>query len=240
VSPAEREHDLPPRWDGHAITWRGWRQLETSMRFHLPLSELACRRCGLLEEQLVNRGRFDDVDGDLREPLTAFRCPGCQHDQVLAGDELWDLDETDYGPDGSRPPASYQPPAMLLEEPAPATIASSDLRDLPAPQLARSFCHGCGHLVVWATTVAGPNGPGGKLQPFDPREDLAGRIAITQPIARGRLLARALSKEEQVDRPLEYAGMTHFATCPVKAHPAPPMELLEQQTQHLGRRGGRR
>lgn len=254
----ERRHDLPPAWDGHPVTWGPWHAATTTLRFHLELHELACEACGSLEEQLVATGRraAGDVDqvveggrvvlSDADTRLYAFRCPDCGHDQVLEGDELWDLDETDYGDDGSRPPVPPSPhPTPVVSAPAAATPQPDphgDLRTLPAPEHARSFCHGCGRLVVWATTVAGPNGPGGKLQPFDPREDLAGNVAITQPVARGRLLARALHKDEQVERPLEYSGMTHFATCPVKARPAPPMTLLEHQTKHLTRRrtGGRR
>jgi hypothetical protein len=35
--------------------------------------------------------------------LFAFRCQDCRHDQVLDLNtrELWDLDHTDYGPEGS-------------------------------------------------------------------------------------------------------------------------------------------
>lgn len=273
ITRSDRTHDLPPAWDGLRVEWRGWIAAATTLSYHLPLEETACRRCGSLDEQMLNVGVVDHGprgDTDPGEPrrqvrLFAFRCPDCRHDQVLDqdDDQLWDLDETDYGDDGSVPPArdatstavARQPPASLertreeiSKQPAgDLNVAAADqahdgsLRDLPAPPLARSYCHGCGELIVWATTVAGPNGPGGKLQPFDPRENPAGRIAITQPVARGRLLARALHKGETVERPLEYIGMTHFATCRAGAHPAPPIALLEHQTRHLGRRGpGRR
>ncbi|XBB66883.1 hypothetical protein ABFU82_22665 [Nocardioides sp. WV_118_6] len=269
ITRSDRTHDLPPAWDGLPVEWRGWIAAATTLSYHLPLEETACRRCGSLNEQLLNVGVIDHGPrGDARDPeeprhhvrLFAFRCPDCRHDQVLDqdDDQLWDLDETDYGDDGSVPPdAVDEPPAARDIEPktiqpdvtpvVERDVAGADqahdgsLRDLPAPPLARSYCHGCGELIVWATTVAGPNGPGGKLQPFDPRENPVGRIAITQPVARGRLLARALHKGETVERPLEYIGMTHFATCRAGAHPAPPIALLEHQTRHLGRRGpGRR
>lgn len=72
-------------------------------------------------------------------------------------------------------------------------------------------CDHCGVLVVWATTVASPRGPGGKAQAFDPVEDPRGRVAVRP--AHGRLLARALEKDEVHDPPLEYLGMPHVATC---------------------------
>lgn len=75
-----------------------------------------------------------------------------------------------------------------------------------------STCQLCKRPIVWATTVAGPNGPGGKSQPFDPVEDPDGNVAI-RPAARGRLLARALGKDDTVDRGIEYQAMPHAATC---------------------------
>lgn len=41
-----------------------------------------------------------------RMRLMAFRCPDCAHDTVLdiETDEVWELDETDYGDDGSADP----------------------------------------------------------------------------------------------------------------------------------------
>lgn len=103
---------------------------------------------------------------------------------------------------------------------------SIEPRPLPEP-VVRSFCSGCHAQLVWALTVAGPNGPGGKLMPLDPVEDLRGNVAVTAP-RRGRLLARVLQRDEVVDRPLEYAAMPHFASCAAKCHPdlpeVPPAE----------------
>lgn len=116
------------------------------------------------------------------------------------------------------------------------------LRALPAPDAPRTTCEGCGATIVWALTVAGPNGRGGKAMPLDPLEDLAGNIAVTAP-SRNRLLARALHKGEQVDRPLEYVGMPHFATCAASSHPVAP-EAATNPPRPSGRRthspGGRR
>ena len=126
------------------------------------------------------------------------------------------------------------------------TATAPALRELPAEAIARTTCDGCGRPIVWALTVAGPNGRGGKLMPLDPLEDLAGNVAVTQPAARGQLYARSLFKDERVDRPGEYCGMPHFATCTRRGHhPTPPwalVELLDHARQRASgrRRGGRR
>lgn len=103
-----------------------------------------------------------------------------------------------------------------------------DVREIPAEEISRSTCDGCGRQIVWAITVASPTGRGGKLMPLEPNEDLAGNVAVTQPAARGLLHARALFKDETFDRPGEYAGMPHFARCARRGHhPTPPWALTE-------------
>jgi hypothetical protein len=115
-----------------------------------------------------------------------------------------------------------------------------DLRPLPGTT---SVCQLCKRTIVWATTVAGPNGPGGKSQPFDPVEDPKGNVALF-PRGQGRLLARALQHGEDADRPLEYLGMPHAATCaraPVTAGaPAPDMGNVVDFAAARRRRGARR
>lgn len=113
-----------------------------------------------------------------------------------------------------------------------------ELRRLPEG-IATSTCNGCQATVVWAITVAGPNGPGGKFMPLDPAEDLAGNVAVTAP-HRGRLLARVLGKDEDVDRPHEYVANTHFATCPARAKPSVPENVIDLQAARQQRRGRRR
>lgn len=116
--------------------------------------------------------------------------------------------------------------------------ADIDPRPLPATPIARSICGGCRRPIVWAITVAGPNGRGGKAMPLDPLEDLAGNVAVSVPHI-GRLLARVLAKDEAVDRPLEYAGMPHFATCPARHKPEIPASVIDLK-EHRRRRRGRR
>lgn len=117
-------------------------------------------------------------------------------------------------------------------------MTDATLRRLPVDDRARTTCEGCRRELVWAMTVAGPNGRGGKLMPLDPLEDLAGNVAVTAP-HRGRLLARVLTKGETFDRPHEYAAMTHFASCPTGTKPELPMDVLQQVRHKPRSRGGR-
>lgn len=108
---APRAHDLPPRWDGSTVEWGGWQVEDTTLRYHVKAR--CCRFCGSLEWPVANIGmvRTDAPRGvmSIRKRygyqlgrLYAFRCPDCKRDQVvdLAG-VLWDLDDTDYGDEGS-------------------------------------------------------------------------------------------------------------------------------------------
>lgn len=114
-------------------------------------------------------------------------------------------------------------------------VNEQTLRDLPAPDAARTSCSGCGQPIVWAMTVAGQNGRGGKLMPLDPSEHPRGNVAVTIP--HGRLLARVLAHDEQIDHPLEYAGIPHFATCRVGAKPELPANVVDLGQQRSRRRG---
>jgi hypothetical protein len=124
-----RENDLPPRWDGRLIVeWTPWEpQLVTSMRFHRQ-SRDCCPGCGSPEPPVTARGMVAHDRNLTREQweafkenaqrlgalahkrkqvatwrLRVFRCQDCRHDQVwdVETDTTWDLDHTDYGPDGS-------------------------------------------------------------------------------------------------------------------------------------------
>lgn len=197
-----REHDLPPRWDGHPVTWEAWStEVPTTLRLHVDDGG-ACDRCGSLELARTTQGVVTAPD----EPphrLYLSRCADCAHDTVVDHDGVvWELDPSDYTDQGSTPPA---------EAPAPAPPARPRPTGRPLPADS-STCERCGEDIVWAITVAGPNGRGGKRQPFDPHEHPDGNVAILSP-RRGRLLARALMGDEQHDPPNEYLGMPHAATC---------------------------
>lgn len=123
-----RMHDLPPRWDGRAVTWGPWQHVRSSLAFHVPIHEQACTACGLIDEPLTAGGTVHPMPGETvtstevrRLPsgrmyrrdkavpahsllaLCAFRCPGCGADRVhdKRTGETWDLDPSDYGDAGS-------------------------------------------------------------------------------------------------------------------------------------------
>lgn len=126
-------HGLPPRWDGCAVLWDDWAEHATSMEFHTPIKDRACRVCGSVERPLRATGQVavmpevthDQLRGanamrkggkyGLRR-LFASRCRDCSHDQVLVmpvddptGDwDLFDLEPRDYGDEGSTDPTTDQ------------------------------------------------------------------------------------------------------------------------------------
>lgn len=93
---------LPAAWDGKPIKWDPWqRPLRTSIDF---IDVWECAQCDLPTGAWVARG-YDT--NPLGTPTfinySATRCGWCGHTEVYQHDtkELWVLDETDYGPDGS-------------------------------------------------------------------------------------------------------------------------------------------
>lgn len=120
-SPEQRQHDLPPKWDGITILWRAWATIHSSMRFHAKPEK--CVECGSIAERAVAAGSvplaecaslsMSRVEGEWVRTLTpapghwfrlvAFRCPDCAHDTVwdVDRDEWYDLDFQDYGDEGS-------------------------------------------------------------------------------------------------------------------------------------------
>lgn len=124
-----REHDLPPKWDGRDVTWRGWASPSpTTADFHTPVEARACTECGAIDHLETNRGDVAALPGetetvtitkmtrsgreygkDVEQPATidralmALRCQHCNHDIVLdlTTNESWDLDSTDYTAAGS-------------------------------------------------------------------------------------------------------------------------------------------
>ena len=112
--PGPRAHDLPPRWDGRAAIWDTWHE-DPPVFVCPPPPELdCCHHCGSLEPRRVSIGkvaestltthsRLEHGQGHARR-LTAWRCRDCHHDTILdSAGTLWDLDDTDYGKDGSWP-----------------------------------------------------------------------------------------------------------------------------------------
>jgi len=127
-----REFDLPPKWNDCIVRWNGWEpQLDAIVcRRGTPQPRECCSACASPHPPATNRGyvalsplttpammlRNDEqrarlpigqkhkVPGLVLFRLHAFRCQDCRHDVVwdIDTDEWWDLDHTDYGPEGSR------------------------------------------------------------------------------------------------------------------------------------------
>lgn len=106
--PGGRRHDLPPSWDGRAITWDPWGDEPANFacrgrRSHdLTPTCPACRRTGW---RLMCHGRTQ-VDPTVSvHRLIAYRCRHCGHDTVTSisadGMQDWDLDDSDYQDTGS-------------------------------------------------------------------------------------------------------------------------------------------
>ena len=121
-----REHDLPPFWDGLAVVWGQWTtDLPVVFVCPPPKRPATCHGCGSTAEQhqakgrvaraaFITHDRIHEYDAK-HDPLGrgkpvalvrlfVWRCPGCLLDVVwdIDTDEWFDLDHTDYGPDGSR------------------------------------------------------------------------------------------------------------------------------------------
>lgn len=124
--------DLPPKWDGRSVQWRGWTQSTAFLchRGRRKARKDICSECGSTARPEVNLGVLHPAEGAMisidvpqRAPsgrtyfkpvlkpawpivdLVAFRCPGCTTDSVwqMSTDHYWVLDPDDYSPEGSRP-----------------------------------------------------------------------------------------------------------------------------------------
>lgn len=103
----------------------------------------------------------------------------------------------------------------------------------------RARCRSCDAAIVFATTVAGPNGPGGKWQPLNPLEDPEGRVAV-RPTVIGRAVARTLHRDETHDEFAEMLAMPHAATCQPKiAGTSPIPDGVVDLAAHRARRARR-
>lgn len=112
-------HPLPVAWDGLAVKWSRW---ETSGHIQLcPPPKTRCE-CGSSEAPFTAVGLRSPAVGRERfarrhalRDLYAFRCPDCGEVAVwdMTSDEWWTLDESDYGPEGSTPPADWGTGGLL-------------------------------------------------------------------------------------------------------------------------------
>lgn len=144
---------------------------------------------------LVITVRLDDDDQQVHA-----RCE-CGHPLGASG-HISDLDELR---------ALWEQHLRLSGECALHAPDPSALRRLPADA---QDCDRCGARIVWARTVAGPNGRGGRAMPLDEYESPRGNVAV-QPVTANVLRARVLGKDEHHSPPVEFLAMPHFATCRV-------------------------
>lgn len=114
---ATRPNDLPPRWDGHPVTWEGWKDLPTILCGKIKREP--CHACGSPAQVIMNVGtiavslaqvgvaaiRRKRISAVQHWRIYAIRCPDCRADQVYDLSDWpgrwWDLDPEDYGDDGS-------------------------------------------------------------------------------------------------------------------------------------------
>lgn len=92
---------LPTSWDGDPTKWGPWqRPARTSLEYTTPW---ACPQCAIPTGAWTARGYTKTTTG-ARSRFYATRCGWCGYTDVYeyATDELWELDATDYGPEGSR------------------------------------------------------------------------------------------------------------------------------------------
>ncbi|QDG87138.1 hypothetical protein [Pseudarthrobacter sp. NIBRBAC000502770] len=124
---ARSRHDLPLLWDGVPVTWDAWSDYRSTLPLHVPADKMACHECGAVDESLIAWGIRPPAESTFTTTTTkttrsghkyeaqvevpaypvhdiyAARCRHCGHDVVTdtRTNETWDLDETDYGPEGS-------------------------------------------------------------------------------------------------------------------------------------------
>lgn len=103
--PEVQTRALPVAWDGKAVAWSDWEGDQTTFALHAPPEEWACHQCGGMHGHDTARGVITDRSLTPRK-LWAMRCKACGHDTVTEWDHVhewrtWDLDESDYTPDGS-------------------------------------------------------------------------------------------------------------------------------------------
>lgn len=105
-----RAHDLPPLWDGEPVEWREWRDepvmfICTRGRRKQPDPPKRCARAAGTARETTQ-----GLIGGLVRLHVVRCCHDCCQDTVLdlETNEVWDLDDTDYGDAGSVDPNQIQ------------------------------------------------------------------------------------------------------------------------------------
>lgn len=87
---------LPSKWDGHRVNWGDWWPMPLSVCGKLPNQ---CEVCGA---SVPPQSSIGHIQG-LPIMLALLRCGNCGYTTVFDGKQHWELDEDDYGPEGSYP-----------------------------------------------------------------------------------------------------------------------------------------
>lgn len=117
-------HALPTAWDGHPVSWGTW---VASTVFMCNRSkgtvDLACEECGHPgDHRLSIRGVLQDAQ---RLSLVLTRCTQCGADTVVDWRfEVWELDASDYGPEGSVAPQQTAVQGVLFDDVQQSRCAS--------------------------------------------------------------------------------------------------------------------
>lgn len=129
-------HPLPVAWDGRAVAWDRWESPLVPM-FIFPTPKRERCECGSDAAPFTARGRREPsaerVANAASLPrigrptplvwsvydLRAYRCPSCGIVSVwdMDSDELWTLDESDYGSTGSWAWSGGLLDALLTDQP---------------------------------------------------------------------------------------------------------------------------
>ena len=116
---------LPPQWDGKPVTWDNWEHLNAVRICRDGTTKTnasaTCGACGFNDETEWTCHGYTKPDAPLAPPrlrFTVWRCANCGQDTVYDHEttEVWDLDEDDYGPDGTSYPTepdSTPPPTGM-------------------------------------------------------------------------------------------------------------------------------
>lgn len=94
---------LPAKWDGVKVEWAQWEPANNIIMCP-PRPQEPCPTCGLIRPRAVARGIRRKPRVGFYSALYAYRCTNCGSDVVheFGSRESWILDESDYGPEGSR------------------------------------------------------------------------------------------------------------------------------------------
>ena len=105
---APETRPLPVKWDGVPVEWSAWNSFRIFVCRNI--KEDACSGCGLIAPKSTASGRregkivgqaFKTFQREIVQTLLAYRCTACGYTEVWDGEQLWELDDSDYTQFGS-------------------------------------------------------------------------------------------------------------------------------------------